>query len=97
MSAAELARGRAAYQRRAWAEAYDAFTRADSAGSLAADDLWRLAMTAHLVGRDDEFLQVLERAHQVHLGAGDAVQAARCAFWLGFRLATRGEMGRGTG
>ncbi len=54
-------------------------------------------MSAYLVGRDDDYLHTLERAHQAYLDAGKDVQAARCAFWLGLRLFFRGEMGRATG
>ena len=92
-----LERGREAYARRDFAAAFEAFSAADRAEPLAAEDLDRLAVTAGLLGRDAEFLQALERAHQGHLAAGNAAAAARSAFWLGFRLLFLGETGRGTG
>ncbi len=89
--AGDLARGRAHYRARAWASAHDAFARADRLAPLAAEDLERLALAAYLVGRDADYLQVLERAHQAHLAAGSRAPAARAAFWLGLRLLFRGE------
>jgi DNA-binding CsgD family transcriptional regulator len=70
---------------------------AEQKAPLEADDLERLAMAAYLVGRDDEYLATLERAHNVHVDAGRCARAAACAFWLGFRLLMRGEVGHATG
>jgi len=93
----ELDRARRAYRQRAWADAFQAFSRADQEAPLEAEDLELLAMTAYLVGRDDEYCSTLERAHFAHLNAGHCARAVRCAFWLGFRLLMRSEMGRATG
>lgn len=60
-------------------------------------DLERLALSAYLLGRDDEYLDALDRAHSAHRSAGDDLPAVRCAFWLGFRLLMRGETGRANG
>jgi DNA-binding CsgD family transcriptional regulator len=46
-----------------------------------------------MVGRMDDYLAVLERAHLAHLDAGDHLAAARCAGWIGMWLAVRGEVG----
>ena len=54
-------------------------------------------MAAYLIGRDDEYLRTLERAYNAHRGRRPMRRAVRCAFWLGFRLLMRGEMGRATG
>jgi DNA-binding CsgD family transcriptional regulator len=93
----ELTRGRESYRQRAWAAAYQSLSLADQATLLAVEDLELLATSAYLSGREDEFLRVLERAHQAHLHAGQSVRATRCAFWVGIRLFLRGETGRGTG
>lgn len=85
------------YERRAWADAYQAFLLADQETTLAAEDLEQLALTAYLVGQDEEYLKSLERAFNSHCETGQRPRAARCAFWLGFRLLMRGEMGRATG
>jgi DNA-binding CsgD family transcriptional regulator len=89
--------GRKHYELRAWADAYNALSLADREAQLGAEDLELLAMAAYLVGLDDEYLRVLERAHNAHVDAGQCARAVRCAFWLGFRLLMRGEMGRATG
>jgi len=64
---------------------------------LGAEDLERLATAAYMLGHDDEYLGVLERAHHAHLEAGEPVRAVRCAFWLGMNLLLRGEPGRSGG
>jgi DNA-binding NarL/FixJ family response regulator len=92
----ELERGREAYARRAWADAYESLSRADHADSLRAEDLELLATSAYMLGRDDD-LSGLERAYHEYLGAGETLRAARCAFWVGMTLFTRGEIGPGTG
>ncbi|MDZ5698736.1 helix-turn-helix transcriptional regulator [Chelativorans sp. M5D2P16] len=91
-AADQLVLGREAYEERAWDDAYRFLARVDEATSLAVDDLERLAMSAYLTGRDDEYLRALERTHHAYLDAGRCQRAARCAFWLGLRLVFRGEM-----
>src|SRR4249920_138693 len=93
----ELERGRESYDRRAWLDALDALTRADQAAPLAAEDLERLATSAYMLDRDDDFASALERAHHLYLDDGNARRAVRCAFWVGVSLATRGEMGGASG
>ena len=92
-----LERGREHYERREWADAFQVLSRADEAADLAPGDLELLAMSAYLVGRDDDYLRTLERAHQAHLDRHERHRAVRCAFWLGFQLFLRGEVGRATG
>jgi hypothetical protein len=93
----DLERGRECYGRRAWADAYRSLSLADQATPLAGEDLELLAMAAYLIGRDDDYLRALERAHHARLDAGERRRAVRCAFWLGLRLLFRGEVGRATG
>lgn len=95
--AAALERGRRAYSRRAWEQAYESLAAADRTSPLAANDLERLAWSGALTGRDEEFLRALERLHHLHLEAGRSAEAARAAFWHGFRLFALGEAGRATG
>jgi DNA-binding CsgD family transcriptional regulator len=89
-------RGRRAYARRAWGEAFESLSLADRATPLEADDLELLATSAYMLGRRDD-LGSLERAYQAHLDAGEPLRAARCAFWTGMHLSIRGEMSRATG
>jgi ATP/maltotriose-dependent transcriptional regulator MalT len=96
-AAAELEGGRRAFERQAWAEAYESLSAADRAGSLAPSDLELLATSAYMTGRAAKYLAVLERAHAAHLHAGEPLAALRCAFWIGATLAERAEMGRAGG
>jgi DNA-binding CsgD family transcriptional regulator len=93
----ELERGRTSFERRAWLDAYTALSEADRLEPLGAADLDLLATSASLLGRMDDYLTVLERAHLAHLERGDNLAAARAAGWLGMTLAIRGELGPASG
>ena len=93
----ELERGRDFYARRAWMDTYTSLSQADRATPLGAQDLELLATSAYMLGRGDDCLDGLERAYHVYLDNGEALRAARCAFWVGMQLTIRGEIGRGTG
>ena len=93
----ELERGREAYAGRAWAEAHDLLSRAHDDEPLEAQDLELLSTSAFMLGRDDQCIEWLERAHQRHLEDGETLRAVRCAAWLVLNLASRGEIGPATG
>jgi DNA-binding CsgD family transcriptional regulator len=80
-----------------WRDAYESLSAADRAAPLGADDLERLATAAYMLGRDDEYVRAMERAHHARLDAGERLGAARCAFWIGVNLGIRGEAGGATG
>ena len=96
-AARELERGRDAFADLAWGDALRALERAERDAPLGGEDLERLATSAYMLGRFDDFLGALERAHRAHADGGDPLRAARCATFLGLHLAVRGEMGRATG
>lgn len=91
------ARGREAYERRAWSDAYAHLSAAERQGALAAADLERLAMAAYLTGGVVAAAGAWERAHLAYVAAGDVPRAVRCAVWLGLTLLNRGEHARGGG
>jgi DNA-binding CsgD family transcriptional regulator len=92
-----LARGRTLYEARAWRDAYEALSQADEAVALEAADVELLATCAYMLGDEDEWMRRLERAHHLHVDAGEIQRAVRCAFFIGTNLALRGEMGGATG
>src|SRR5829696_1089722 len=96
-SADALVKGRAAFDREAWAEAYAQLAAADRESPLEPDDLELLGMAAQLVGRDADSAELSERAHHEFLRRGDVARAVRCAFYLVMTLLNRGEMARGAG
>jgi len=93
----QLQRGRSSYAERAWRDAFESLVRADRTAPLEAEDLERLARSAYMVGRDDAYLDGLERAHQAHLDGGRTDLAVRCCFWIGHNLLFRAEVGRAAG
>ena len=95
--AGALERGRDAYRRRAWREAYAQLSACDRANPLDPEDLERLAITCSLLGLDGESTDYLARAHHEFLGREAPERAARAAFWLAFDLMERGETARASG
>ena len=92
-----LARGRNAHAQRDWEAAFGLLGQADGRAALAVDDLERLAVAAYMLGRDHDYLRVLDRLQRRHHEAGDAEAAARCAFWAGLKLMFMGEAGPAMG
>ncbi len=84
-------RGRAAYDRRVWSEAFACLTQAHRAGRLEPPDLDRLAVAAYLTGRDDEADEYAAQAFRTWLREGQPREAARRAAWLALHLLLRGE------
>ena len=72
-------RGRIAYDKRAWGDAFEAFSAATAAGPLDADDVERLAWSALLTGRDERSHEAFAELHERRLEAGDRLAAARAA------------------
>jgi DNA-binding CsgD family transcriptional regulator len=92
-----LQQGRQAYARRAWLDAYDSLARADDESPLEADDVELRAITAFMLGRDEESMSLLERAHHEYLAAGQTLRAVRAALWVGLHLASRGHVSAASG
>ena len=73
--AAELERGRDLYASQAWMDAYESFAAADRSDRLGAEDLELMATSAYMVGREAEYVVLLERAHGAYLGSGHPLAA----------------------
>jgi len=87
--AAAVEGARSSFARQAWGDACAGLLA--NLESLDADDLERLAVAAYLVGEEQESDDAWARAHHLRLAAGDPDGAARCAFWIGFRLVNSHE------
>ena len=92
-----LSGGREQYDRQAWSRAYEQLSAADRSASLGPSDLERLATSAYMLGREQEYRELMERAYPAHLDSGDELAAVRCAFWITMNLASNGELGRASG
>jgi ATP/maltotriose-dependent transcriptional regulator MalT len=86
---------REAFDRKAWLEAYKLLSEASD--GLDAEDLEMLAVAADLIGRDEDCIRALERAHLVHLRAGRREQAALSACWACMTLMLRGDVAQAGG
>jgi DNA-binding CsgD family transcriptional regulator len=92
-----LRRGHDAAASRSWTEAFDAFAAADAETGLGADDLVEWARTAYMLGRDDDYVTALERAHRRFLDDARLPEAALCAFWIGHNMLFRGRPSKADG
>jgi len=92
-----LERGREAYAARAWLQAYECLEQAHTQDPLDPPDLELLSIVAFMLGRDEDCVAWLERAHLRHLEEDEIRPAARCAAWIGLNLASRGEIGPASG
>lgn len=92
-----LKRGRKAFQRQAWADAYARLSAADRESPLEPENLERLAKAAYLAGQESDSTDAWTRAHHGFLSRDDVERAARCAFWLSSVLQKRGEHARASG
>jgi DNA-binding CsgD family transcriptional regulator len=95
--AAPLRQGREAFERRAWATAFDHLSAADRDEALAPDDLERLAVAGYLSGHERECGQIWTRAYHDLVAGGEIDRAARCSFSLGMLLFDRGQSAPGSG
>jgi DNA-binding CsgD family transcriptional regulator len=92
-----LDEGRQAFVKNAWARAYELLLRADEEEPLGPEDLELLATAAYMLGREDDYVRMLERACQRHAELDNRRRAARSAFWIGMHFAMRGQMGPASG
>ena len=85
------AHGRECFARRAWADAFAELSAADRDDPLEPEDLERLAIAAHLVGRDAESAEVWTRAHHAFCAGATPRRRRPLRVWIGFALLNRGE------
>lgn len=93
----DLELGRTYYSERAWLSAFESLTSADQTAPLSAEDLELLARSAYMLGRDEDYVDSLRRAHQAYIDMGEVPRAVRCGIWIGHNFLFRGERARGTG
>jgi len=94
---ADVERGRTCYSAGRWLEAWEHLRAADRAAGLEPDDLELMGRSAYLLGRDDDYVAALQRAHEAWLGAGEVTRAVRCAAWIGHSMLFRGHGTRAAG
>ena len=93
----QLATARAAYNRRDWRSACDAYREAADDALLGGEDLYAYANTYWWLGRLDEALPILGDAHRALLTEGQPRVAALVALDTGYTFALRGEEAQASG
>jgi len=96
-SSSAVNRGRAAYDRRAWAEAYEALAALAAAPDADPGDLERRAIAAHMLGNAADASSCWQDAHRRAMAAGDVGLAVRSAFHVAFGAFYRGDFAVGGG
>jgi DNA-binding CsgD family transcriptional regulator len=95
--AAELDRAREYHRRHAWADACAAYQAIDRVEPLQIEDLGRLAESAHILGRGDEAVDLLQRVYETHVAGGTTGRAVRTAFYLWHAFVAKGEFAHAGG
>jgi DNA-binding CsgD family transcriptional regulator len=93
---ADIDRGRDAFRRESWAEAYGELAAADPS-DLGPKDLEALADAAWWLSKTDESIAARQRAYAGSASAGDALHAAAMAGRLSIEHFTRGDPAVGAG
>jgi len=94
--ATRLGQARELHAQSLWAEAYRHFSAAGAEG-LGAEDLERYAEAAQILGRGGEAIQLLRRAFDTRVDAGEVDRAITAAFWLWQALIINAEFARASG
>jgi len=92
-----LTAARRSHRLQAWGDACEAFAAADRLAPLEIDDLEEYAEAAHILGRGDDAVRLLQRAYRTRAEAGEVGGAIKCAFWLHEALAMKGEFAQAGG
>jgi DNA-binding CsgD family transcriptional regulator/tetratricopeptide (TPR) repeat protein len=95
--ATRLGQARELHAQSHWDEACEQFAAADRAEPLDADDLERYAEAAQILGRGDHAIQLLRRAFNLRVAAGEVDRAIVSAFWLFQALIINAEFARARG
>jgi DNA-binding CsgD family transcriptional regulator/tetratricopeptide (TPR) repeat protein len=93
----ELEKGRVAFERLSWAEAFTHLLAADKQAPLAAPDLELLSAAAMLSGQDALVPDLIRRTHNAFLNAGNPERAAGWAIRLGMSLLNAGQVAQAGG
>jgi DNA-binding CsgD family transcriptional regulator len=95
--ATHLGQARDLHAQSRWADACEQFAAADRSEPLHADDLERYAEAAQILGRGVEAIQLLRRAFNSRIAAGERDRAITSAFWLFQALIVNAEFSRASG
>ena len=95
--ASHLGHARVLHKQSLWAQACEEFAAADRADQLEGDDLERYAEAAQILGRGVEAIQLLRRAFNLRVSAGELDRAITSAFWLFQALIINAEFARARG
>jgi DNA-binding NarL/FixJ family response regulator len=97
MTSEDIESAREAYRQQRWSEAFARLSDPSVSTSLGFEDLRRLAIAAHMLGRPHERQAAGERAYHAAVDESNFIGAAMAAFWLGFGHLEYGEVAQAGG
>ena len=97
MTSEDIEDAREAYRKQRWSQAFARLSDPKVSALLGFEDLRRLAIAAHMLGRPLDRQAAGERAYHAALDEGNLVGAALAAFWLGFGHVEYGEVAQAGG
>ena len=97
MTSEDIEDAREAYRKQRWSQAFARLSDPKVSALLGFEDLRRLAIAAHMLGRPLDRQAAGERAYHAALDEGDLVAAALAAFWVGFGHVEYGEVAQAGG
>jgi DNA-binding CsgD family transcriptional regulator len=89
--------GRDSFKKDRWQEAYDALNKAGLEKISDPEDLELLALSAYLIGRESEGMDLLAAVYKAYLKKNNQGKAVYCAFWLGMIYMSHGEKAQSSG
>ena len=93
----EVIRARVAFDGSNWAQSYAILSELSRTGDISPEGLEMLSTTSFMLGRVDDMVSALERAHHGYLENGEIFPAVRTAIWLANHLASRDRFALASG
>ena len=93
----EVIRATVAFDDGNWSESYEIFSELSRTGDLSPEGLEMLSTASFMLGRIDDMVSALERAHHGYLENGETFPAVRTAIWLANHLASRDKFALASG
>ena len=93
----EVIRAAAAFDESNWSESYAILSELSRTGDLSPEGLEMLSTTSFMLGRVEDMVSALEKAHHGYLKTGEIFPAVRTAIWLANHLASRDKFALANG
>lgn len=94
---AEVTDATSAFAQSKWSECFEILSELNRRSELAPEGLEMLSTAAFMLGRIEDMLSALEKAHRGYLDSGQIFPAVRTALWLANNLASHDKSAQASG